>query len=87
MLVFVTQEKHLGQGTHTNIYAGKLKLNNDNDGGFTGCEEVNVVLKELGTGYKDISVSDRHIYITGGYDCVNSCHKYCSALFRHFWTP
>lgn len=64
MLVFVKQETHLGQGTHTNIYAGKLKLENDDDEGSTVCEEVSVVLKELGAGSKDISVSDRHTYVT-----------------------
>ncbi|KAA0718881.1 Tyrosine-protein kinase JAK1 [Triplophysa tibetana] len=51
----ITQETHLGQGTHTNIYAGKLKLKNDDDGEFSGCEEVSVVLKELVAGSKDIS--------------------------------
>ncbi|XP_056600281.1 tyrosine-protein kinase JAK1-like [Triplophysa dalaica] len=51
----ITQETHLGQGTHTNIYAGKLKLKNEDDEGFTVCKEVSVVLKELGAGSKDIS--------------------------------
>lgn len=70
ILVFVIQETHLGQGTHTNIYAGKLKLKNNDDEGFTDCEEANVVLKELGAGHKDISVSNRHTYIT--QECVTA---------------
>lgn len=79
----IVQETHLGQGTHTNIYAGKLKLkNDDDDGGFTDCEEVNVVLKELGAGYKDISafldsvsvmrqISHKHMVVMYGI-CMHS---------------
>ncbi|XP_048018462.1 tyrosine-protein kinase JAK1-like [Megalobrama amblycephala] len=51
----ITQEKHLGQGTHTNIYAGKLKLRNEDDEGFPGHEVVDVVLKILGAGHNYIS--------------------------------
>lgn len=57
-LMLVKQEKHLGQGTRTNIYAGKLKLRNEDDEGFLGHEVVDVVLKVLGAGHNYISVSD-----------------------------
>uniref|UniRef100_A0A673HNN1 non-specific protein-tyrosine kinase n=1 Tax=Sinocyclocheilus rhinocerous TaxID=307959 RepID=A0A673HNN1_9TELE len=46
----ITQEKHLGQGTRTNIYAGKLKLGNEDDDGLSGHEVVDVVLKMLAAG-------------------------------------
>uniref|UniRef100_A0A673HTA9 non-specific protein-tyrosine kinase n=1 Tax=Sinocyclocheilus rhinocerous TaxID=307959 RepID=A0A673HTA9_9TELE len=49
-LLFIKQEKHLGQGTRTNIYAGKLKLGNEDDDGLSGHEVVDVVLKMLAAG-------------------------------------
>ncbi|XP_041073697.1 tyrosine-protein kinase JAK1-like isoform X2 [Polyodon spathula] len=54
----IIQEEHLGQGTRTNIYAGILNYKNedDNDGFYTG-KEVKVVLKVLGSGHRDISLS------------------------------
>ncbi|RXN27686.1 tyrosine- kinase JAK1-like protein [Labeo rohita] len=47
----ITQEKHLGQGTRTNIYAGKLKLRNEDDEGSSDSEVVDVVLKMLAAGH------------------------------------
>ncbi|KAK2901348.1 hypothetical protein Q8A67_009463 [Cirrhinus molitorella] len=47
----ITQEKHLGQGTRTNIYAGKLKLRNEDDEGLSDSEMVEVVLKVLTAGH------------------------------------
>ncbi|XP_052429947.1 tyrosine-protein kinase JAK1-like [Carassius gibelio] len=44
------QEKHLGQGTRTNIYAGKLNLRNEDEDSLPGHEVVDVVLKVLGAG-------------------------------------
>uniref|UniRef100_A0AAR2L2N2 Tyrosine-protein kinase n=1 Tax=Pygocentrus nattereri TaxID=42514 RepID=A0AAR2L2N2_PYGNA len=52
------QETHLGRGTRTNIYSGKLKVRSEDDEGLPGfrnTEEVKVVLKVLGAGHKDIS--------------------------------
>uniref|UniRef100_A0A8C1L9X5 Tyrosine-protein kinase n=1 Tax=Cyprinus carpio TaxID=7962 RepID=A0A8C1L9X5_CYPCA len=46
----ITQEKHLGQGTRTNIYAGKLNMRNEDDEGLSGHEVVDVVLKVLAAG-------------------------------------
>lgn len=77
----IVQETHLGQGTRTNIYAGKLKLKND-DEGFSDYEEVDVVLKVLGAGHKDISafldtvstmrqISHKHMVVMYGI-CMNS---------------
>ncbi|XP_052403798.1 tyrosine-protein kinase JAK1 [Carassius gibelio] len=47
----ITQEKHLGQGTCTNIYSGKLSLTNEDDDGLEGHEVVDVVLKMLAAGH------------------------------------
>uniref|UniRef100_A0A673GDK9 Tyrosine-protein kinase n=1 Tax=Sinocyclocheilus rhinocerous TaxID=307959 RepID=A0A673GDK9_9TELE len=47
----ITQEKHLGQGTCTNIYSGKLNLRNEDDDGYSGHEVVDVVLKVLAAGH------------------------------------
>uniref|UniRef100_A0A8C2Q0N2 non-specific protein-tyrosine kinase n=1 Tax=Cyprinus carpio TaxID=7962 RepID=A0A8C2Q0N2_CYPCA len=44
-------EKHLGQGTCTNIYSGKLNLINEDDDGLSGHEVVDVVLKMLAAGH------------------------------------
>lgn len=63
-LMLVKQEKHLGQGTHTNIYSGKLKLRNEDDEGFPGHEVVDVVLKVLGAGHNYISVSGKPSFYT-----------------------
>uniref|UniRef100_A0A8C2HBX5 non-specific protein-tyrosine kinase n=1 Tax=Cyprinus carpio TaxID=7962 RepID=A0A8C2HBX5_CYPCA len=49
-LFFIKQEKHLGQGTRTNIYAGKLNMRNEDDEGLSGHEVVDVVLKVLAAG-------------------------------------
>ncbi|KAL7876621.1 hypothetical protein AOLI_G00115840 [Acnodon oligacanthus] len=54
----IIQETHLGRGTRTNIYSGKLKVRIEDDEGLPGfqnTEEVKVVLKVLGAGHKDIS--------------------------------
>ncbi|XP_043113838.1 tyrosine-protein kinase JAK1-like [Puntigrus tetrazona] len=48
---YFTQDEHLGQGTCTNIYFGKLKLKNEDDDGSSGHEEVDVVLKVLAAGH------------------------------------
>lgn len=53
----MVQGEHLGPGTRTNIYAGVLKLKNEDDeemGGYT--PEVKVVLKVLGLAHRDISL-------------------------------
>uniref|UniRef100_A0A9J7Z4V4 non-specific protein-tyrosine kinase n=1 Tax=Cyprinus carpio carpio TaxID=630221 RepID=A0A9J7Z4V4_CYPCA len=50
-LLFMKQEKHLGQGTCTNIYSGKLNLINEDDDGLSGHEVVDVVLKMLAAGH------------------------------------
>uniref|UniRef100_A0A671Q320 Tyrosine-protein kinase n=1 Tax=Sinocyclocheilus anshuiensis TaxID=1608454 RepID=A0A671Q320_9TELE len=50
-LLFMKQEKHLGQGTCTNIYSGKLNLRNEDDDGYSGHEVVDVVLKVLAAGH------------------------------------
>ncbi|TRY97555.1 hypothetical protein DNTS_002592 [Danionella cerebrum] len=47
----LTQEKHLGQGTRTNIYSGKLKLRREDDDGLLGQEVVDVVLKVMAAGH------------------------------------
>ncbi len=57
-LLFMKQEKHLGQGTCTNIYSGKLKLSNEDDDGSSGHEEVDVVLKFLAAGHISVSGTD-----------------------------
>uniref|UniRef100_A0A8B9L9Y7 non-specific protein-tyrosine kinase n=1 Tax=Astyanax mexicanus TaxID=7994 RepID=A0A8B9L9Y7_ASTMX len=52
------QDKHLGKGTRTNIYSGRLKIRSYDDDGLSGLqrtEEVKVVLKVLGAGHRDIS--------------------------------
>ncbi|XP_051556477.1 tyrosine-protein kinase JAK1-like isoform X1 [Myxocyprinus asiaticus] len=78
----IIQEIHLGQGTRTNIYAGRLKLKNEDDGGFSSPDEVNVVLKVLGAGHKDISafldtvsmmhqISHKHMVLMYGM-CMHS---------------
>ncbi len=55
-LLFIKQEKHLGQGTCTNIYSGELKLRNeDDDDGLSGHEVVDVVLKVLTAGHISVS--------------------------------
>ncbi|CAM4595042.1 unnamed protein product [Leuciscus chuanchicus] len=78
----ITQEKHLGQGTRTNIYAGKLKLRNEDDEGFLSHEVVDVVLKVLGAGHNYISafldtvsvmrqISHKHMVLMYGI-CMHS---------------
>lgn len=54
-LLFIKQEKHLGQGTCTNIYSGELKLRNEDDDGLSGHEVVDVVLKVLTAGHISVS--------------------------------
>lgn len=54
----IIQDKHLGQGTRTNIYSGRLKIRSYDEeslAGFQRTEEVKVVLKVLGAGHRDIS--------------------------------
>uniref|UniRef100_A0A8B9RKG9 non-specific protein-tyrosine kinase n=1 Tax=Astyanax mexicanus TaxID=7994 RepID=A0A8B9RKG9_ASTMX len=54
----IIQDKHLGKGTRTNIYSGRLKIRSYDDDGLSGLqrtEEVKVVLKVLGAGHRDIS--------------------------------
>ncbi|XP_051554303.1 tyrosine-protein kinase JAK1-like [Myxocyprinus asiaticus] len=78
----IIQEIHLGQGTCMNIYAGRLKLRNEDDEGFSSLEEVNVVLKVLGAGHKDVSafldtvsmmrqISHKHMVLMYGM-CMHS---------------
>ena len=53
----VNQEEHLGRGTRTNIYSGTLRVKSeeDEDAGYASFQEFKVVLKELGSGHRDIS--------------------------------
>ncbi|KAK7158820.1 hypothetical protein R3I94_005226 [Phoxinus phoxinus] len=78
----ITQGKHLGQGTRTNIYAGKLKLRNEDDGGVLDHGDVDVVLKVLGAGHNYISdfldtvsvmqqISHKHMVLMYGI-CMHS---------------
>ncbi|XP_060723582.1 tyrosine-protein kinase JAK1 [Tachysurus vachellii] len=56
----IVQGEHLGLGTRTNIYAGVLKMKNEDDddmGSFFPSQEVKVVLKVLGSGHRDISLA------------------------------
>ncbi|KAJ8011204.1 hypothetical protein DPEC_G00055740 [Dallia pectoralis] len=56
----IVQEEHLGCGTRTNIYAGRLKMRSDEDKDLWGAQkhhEVKVVLKELGSQHRDISMA------------------------------
>uniref|UniRef100_A0A6Q2XW72 non-specific protein-tyrosine kinase n=1 Tax=Esox lucius TaxID=8010 RepID=A0A6Q2XW72_ESOLU len=53
-------EEHLGCGTRTNIYAGTLKIKSDGETDLWGSQkdhEVKVVLKELGSQHRDISMA------------------------------
>uniref|UniRef100_A0A6Q2X8L3 Tyrosine-protein kinase n=1 Tax=Esox lucius TaxID=8010 RepID=A0A6Q2X8L3_ESOLU len=55
----IVQEEHLGCGTRTNIYAGTLKIKSDGETDLWGSQkdhEVKVVLKELGSQHRDISM-------------------------------
>uniref|UniRef100_A0A6Q2Y8A7 non-specific protein-tyrosine kinase n=1 Tax=Esox lucius TaxID=8010 RepID=A0A6Q2Y8A7_ESOLU len=55
-----TAEEHLGCGTRTNIYAGTLKIKSDGETDLWGSQkdhEVKVVLKELGSQHRDISMA------------------------------
>ncbi|KAL2089705.1 hypothetical protein ACEWY4_014393 [Coilia grayii] len=56
----IIQEEHLGLGTKTQIYAGRLKMKTEDEedsGGYHGPSEVKVVLKVLGSGHRDISLA------------------------------
>ncbi|XP_074524067.1 tyrosine-protein kinase JAK1 [Halichoeres trimaculatus] len=56
----IEQEEHLGLGTRTNIYSGKLKVKSEEeeeDVGYSSFQEVQVVLKVLGSGHRDISLA------------------------------
>uniref|UniRef100_A0A3P8XKU1 Tyrosine-protein kinase n=1 Tax=Esox lucius TaxID=8010 RepID=A0A3P8XKU1_ESOLU len=56
----IVQEEHLGCGTRTNIYAGTLKIKSDGETDLWGSQkdhEVKVVLKELGSQHRDISMA------------------------------
>uniref|UniRef100_A0A4W5JJM1 non-specific protein-tyrosine kinase n=1 Tax=Hucho hucho TaxID=62062 RepID=A0A4W5JJM1_9TELE len=56
----IVQEEHLGCGTRTNIYAGKLKINSEEEKDVWGSKtyhEVKVVLKVLGSQHRDISMT------------------------------
>ncbi|XP_056119496.1 tyrosine-protein kinase JAK1-like [Rhinichthys klamathensis goyatoka] len=78
----ITQDKHLGQGTRTNIYAGWLKLRNEDDEGVLGLRVVDVVLKMLVAGHNYISafldtvsvmrqISHKHMVLMFGI-CMHS---------------
>ncbi|TSL47703.1 Tyrosine-protein kinase JAK1 [Bagarius yarrelli] len=52
----IIQDKHLGKGTHTNIYSGMLRLKSDEDNLISfSTEDIPVVLKVIGAGHKDVS--------------------------------
>ncbi|KAJ8277917.1 hypothetical protein GJAV_G00081640 [Gymnothorax javanicus] len=51
----IEQGEHLGRGTRTNIYAGVLNMNSEDDADAS--QEVKVVLKVLGSGHRDISLA------------------------------
>ncbi|XP_035031915.1 tyrosine-protein kinase JAK1 isoform X1 [Hippoglossus stenolepis] len=79
----IEQEEHLGRGTKTSIYSGTLRVKSeeDEDAGYSSFQEFKVVLKELGSGHRDISfaffetasmmrqVSHKHIVLLYGV-CV-----------------
>ncbi|KAI1892119.1 hypothetical protein AGOR_G00150680 [Albula goreensis] len=54
----ITEERHLGEGTKTNIFVGSLNVTSEND--RENChapQEVKVVLKVLGSSHRDISLA------------------------------
>ncbi|CAB1325819.1 unnamed protein product [Coregonus sp. 'balchen'] len=54
------KEEHLGCGTRTNIYAGKLKIKSEEEKDVWGSQthhEVKVVLKVLGSQHRDITMA------------------------------
>ncbi|XP_041697519.2 tyrosine-protein kinase JAK1-like [Coregonus clupeaformis] len=56
----IVQEEHLGCGTRTNIYAGKLKIKSEEEKDVWGSQthhEVKVVLKVLGSQHRDITMA------------------------------
>ncbi|XP_023662197.1 tyrosine-protein kinase JAK1-like [Paramormyrops kingsleyae] len=55
----IVQGEHLGRGTRTNIYAGIMKVKNedDEDSGYCSYSETKVVLKVLGSSHRDISLA------------------------------
>ncbi|KAK6302349.1 hypothetical protein J4Q44_G00267040 [Coregonus suidteri] len=56
----ILQEEHLGCGTRTNIYAGKLKIKSEEETDVWGSQthhQVKVVLKVLGSQHRDISMA------------------------------
>ncbi|KPP79083.1 tyrosine-protein kinase JAK1-like [Scleropages formosus] len=55
----IIQGEHLGGGTRTNIYAGTLKVKNedDDDSSYSTYSETKVVLKVLGSSHRDISMA------------------------------
>ncbi|CAL1592776.1 unnamed protein product [Knipowitschia caucasica] len=79
----IVEGDHLGQGTKTNIYLGRLKVKSDEDGDMGYFQEMKVVLKVLGAGDRDMSlaffetasmmrqVSHKHIVLLYGV-CVRN---------------
>ncbi|KAM4628598.1 tyrosine-protein kinase JAK1 [Polymixia lowei] len=81
----IEEEDHLGRGTRTNIFSGTLRVKSeeDEDAGYSSIQEVQVVLKVLGSGHRDISlaffetasmmrqVSHKHIVLLHGV-CVRN---------------
>ncbi|KAL0966810.1 hypothetical protein UPYG_G00300420 [Umbra pygmaea] len=56
----IVQEEHLGCGTRTNIYAGRMKVKNEEEKRLCGSQshlEVKVVLKVLCSQHRDISMA------------------------------
>ncbi|KAI5628251.1 tyrosine-protein kinase JAK1 [Silurus asotus] len=94
----ILQGEHLGPGTRTNIYAGVLKMKNEDEdelGSYCPSQEVKVVLKVLGSGHRDISlaffetasmmrqVSHKHIALLYGV-CVRHQENIMVEEFVHF---
>ncbi|XP_046708701.1 tyrosine-protein kinase JAK1-like isoform X2 [Silurus meridionalis] len=53
----IEQAQHLGKGTRTNVYLGLLRQRSDEDNLISfNTEDVNVALKVIGAGLKDVSI-------------------------------
>ncbi|KAG8538175.1 hypothetical protein GDO81_023166, partial [Engystomops pustulosus] len=87
----IVQLEHLGRGTRTQIYAGKLSYNEDNDRETSGPEkDTKVILKVLDPSHRDISlaffetaslmrqVSHKHIVLLHGV-CVRDVESKSAA--------
>ncbi|NP_001086862.1 Janus kinase 1 (a protein tyrosine kinase) S homeolog [Xenopus laevis] len=92
----ITQLEHLGRGTRTQIYAGKLNYKDDNDSeSYSTEKEIKVILKVLHPSHRDISlaffetasmmrqVSHKHIVLLHGV-CVRDVENIMVEEFVDF---